>query len=178
MNYNDNLNDLTRQVIASLVQIEDVPAEWLPHTVYVEELGEDENGYGVPVYNPYKLSQIYPSGDCVLQNVITLESEERHLSEINIEWLITVLNRYEELISEQKKIGHGLRVFLYAVSQFERNATDEEIVKSWRDGEPKNWDDEQGEYIATECYTPDQFASMVNDESFCDQVYWIRFIKV
>lgn len=122
MNYHNKLNDLIRQIIDSLIKIEDSPAEWLPHTVYVEEEGEDKNGAGVPVYNPYKLLKIHPSGGCVLQNMTTKETEERHLMEINIEWLITVLNRYGELraeeckqeakLSREEKLEKALRLIL------------------------------------------------------------------
>lgn len=216
MNYNNKLNDLARQVIASLVQIEDAPAEWLPHTVYVEEEGEDCDGRGIPVYNQYKLVKIHYSGACELQNVITNEIEERHLYEINIEWLITVLNRYEELIAEQcqqeaelsreEKLEDALRrildvaqleitgfaesetyriceeaidtpvlpknelrVVVYSMDRFARDISNEELLMECKN----NPDSEEIRVIS-----PDKFACEINDESFNDQKYWVRFMEV
>lgn len=63
-----------------------------------------------------------------------------------------------------------LFVFMYAVDRHERNISDEEIIRSWEESD--------GDDLDTERYTPDEFACKVNDEEFCDSIYWIRFIKM
>ena len=93
MNYQKQVNELQQQLITRLSAITDRPDGWLPHLVYVEEEGDDENGFGTPVYNSYRLIDFNLNGDCTLRNLITGEDDmERHLSEINIDWLVTVWN--------------------------------------------------------------------------------------
>ena len=41
---------LEQEVIANLCAIPKMPENMLPHTVYVEEEGEDGYGHGIPVY--------------------------------------------------------------------------------------------------------------------------------
>ena len=51
----------------------------------------------------YKLEEIREDGSCVLFNPETGERfNDRHLYEINIDWLDTVLERYYEYCPEQK----------------------------------------------------------------------------
>ena len=45
-----------------------MPEGLLPHTVYVEEEGEDDEHHGIPVYTAYKLEEIRPDGSCMLYN--------------------------------------------------------------------------------------------------------------
>ncbi|MCM0193965.1 hypothetical protein [Bacteroides fragilis] len=95
-------NQLQNDVIAKLSAITDRPDGWLPHLVFVEEESEDQNNHGAPVYNAYRLVDFKPDGSCTLQNTITNEDDtERYLSEINIDWLMTVLNWYGELATDK-----------------------------------------------------------------------------
>lgn len=95
-------NQLQNDVIAKLSAITDRPDGWLPHLVFVEEESEDQNNHGAPVYNAYRLVDFKPDGSCTLRNTITNEDDtERHLSEINIDWLMTVLNWYGELATDK-----------------------------------------------------------------------------
>ena len=86
---------LEQEVIANLCAIPKMPENMLPHTVYVEEEGEDGYGHGIPVYTMYRLEEIRTDGSCTLYNA---ESRERftcrHLHEINMDWLVTVWERY------------------------------------------------------------------------------------
>lgn len=45
---------LEQEVIANLCAIPKMPENMLPHTVYVEEEGEDGYGHGIPVYTMYR----------------------------------------------------------------------------------------------------------------------------
>lgn len=93
---------MEQEVIANLCAIPKMPENMLPHTVYVEEEGEDGYGHGIPVYTMYRLEEIRTDGSCTLYNA---ESRERftcrHLHEINMDWLVTVWERYLELCVEQ-----------------------------------------------------------------------------
>ena len=102
MRIQEKQKELEKEIIANLCAIPKMPEDMLPHTVYVEEEGEDENGYGVPVYTMYKLEEIRPDGNCTIYNAATRERfTDRHLYEINIDWLVTVWERYLELCVEQ-----------------------------------------------------------------------------
>ena len=65
---------LEQEVIANLCAIPKMPENMLPHTVYVEEEGEDGYGHGIPVYTMYRLEEIRTDGSCTLYNA---ESRER-----------------------------------------------------------------------------------------------------
>lgn len=92
----EQVKSLTEKIISSLCRITERPDGWLPHIVYVEEEGD------YPVYNRYELIDYAPDGNCTLYNPRTDNREnDFHLSEINIDWLITVWNRYIELCTEQ-----------------------------------------------------------------------------
>lgn len=92
----EQAKSLTDEIIANLCRITERPEEWLPHIVYVEEEGD------YPVYNRYELIDYTPDGSCTLYNPRTDSREnDFHLSEINIDWLITLWNRYIELCIEQ-----------------------------------------------------------------------------
>ena len=89
--------NLSQNIIDSLSQITERPDGWLPHIVYVEEEGD------YPVYTMYKLEEIRQDGSCVLFNPQSKERfNNRHLDEINIDWLITLWNWYVDLSIEQK----------------------------------------------------------------------------
>jgi hypothetical protein len=62
-----------------------------------------------------------------------------------------------------------LCVFLYPCERFEQNTTDEEIIN--------DWENDEGADQCVEKYTPDEFAAMMNDEGFHNQIMYIRFIE-
>ncbi|MCD8273605.1 MAG: hypothetical protein LUC96_01240 [Alistipes sp.] len=97
----EQVKSITDKLIADLCRITEQPDDWLPHTVYVEEEGEDASCFGMPVYTMYKLEDYKADGSCTLYNPQTNERRSGHLYEINIDWLITVWNRYRELCVEQ-----------------------------------------------------------------------------
>lgn len=102
MNYQKHLHELQKQIITDLCAIKVRPDGWLPHLVYVEEEGEDATGVGIPIYTRYRLEDFNKYGYCTLLNPNTGERfSDRHLSEINIDWLVTIWNWYNELRSEQ-----------------------------------------------------------------------------
>lgn len=89
--------NLSQDIIDSLCRTTERPDGWLPHIVFVEEEGD------YPVYTMYKLEEIRQDGSCVLFNPQNGERfYDRHLYEINIDWLITVWNWYVDLSIEQK----------------------------------------------------------------------------
>lgn len=218
MAFATRLNQLQIDIIANLTVITDRPDGWLPHTVFVEEEGEDRNGAGTPVYKEYQLVDFNPDGSCTLRDNSTNEDDsERHLSEINIDWLMTVYGYYCDLSEEQEALSsepyanpleHSLRllldvacleiacfeesdtysqcikalasseekpmskelsVFLFPLNRFDRNATDEEIIADWESDEDFD--------VPTEKLTPDEFAAQCNDETFADQIFYVRFIN-
>lgn len=88
----EQVKSLTDKIIPSLCRITERPDGWLPHIVYVEEEGD------YPVYNRYELIDYASDGSCTLYNPRTDSLEnDFHLNEINIDWLITLWNRYIEL---------------------------------------------------------------------------------
>lgn len=90
------LYDLSAEYVNTLKTLPHRPEGWLPHTVYVEEEGD------YPVFTRYNLTDIRNDGSCTLVNPDTSEVfTNRHLSEINIEWLDTVLAWYYNCCSEQ-----------------------------------------------------------------------------
>ncbi len=105
--------ELEREIIANLCAIPKMPEELLPHTVYVEEEGEDAEHHGIPVCTAYKLEDIRPDGSCVLYNPDSGERFPcRHLYEVNIDWLVTVWERYLELCVEQDLWKRNATAFL------------------------------------------------------------------
>lgn len=216
MTLQQQLKAIENELIANLCAITDT-SKILPHTVFVEEEGENEKGEGIPICNQYTLIAMNPDGSCTLLNPRNQESEtDRHLSEINIDWLVTLWNWHKEQqdvpivenYREYNPLEEPLRrlidvalleitcfdesvtydicanaidqlekakptkerfAFLYPTERFDRNATDEEIVADYN-----NIDSPEPE---VEKLTPDEFAERINDESFNDQEYRVRFIK-
>lgn len=113
MRLQEKQKELEQEVIANLRAIPKMPEGLLPHTVYVEEEGEDADRHGVPVYTMYRLEEIRPDGSCVLYNPDSRECFPcRHLHEINIDWLVTVWERYLELCVEQDTWKQNAAAFL------------------------------------------------------------------
>ena len=113
MRLQEKQKELEQEIIANLRAIPRMPEGLLPHTVYAEEEGEDADRHGIPVYTAYKLEEIHPDGSCVLYNSDSRERfPYRHLHEINIDWLVTVWERYLELCVEQEIWKQNAAAFL------------------------------------------------------------------
>lgn len=139
MNFTTRFNQLQNDIIANLTVITDRPDGWLPHKVFVEEEGDD----GAPAYKEYQLVDFKPDGSCTLRDTSTNEDdEERQLSEINIDWLMTVYGYYCDLSEEQEALNsepysnpleHSLRLLLdvacLEISCFEESETYSQCVK-------------------------------------------------
>ena len=50
MKLQEKQKELEQEIIANLRAIPKMPEGLLPHTVYVEEEGEDDEHHGIPVY--------------------------------------------------------------------------------------------------------------------------------
>ena len=96
----EQVKALKEKLIAGLCRTDERPENWLPHTVYVEEVGEDEELGEVPVYTRYTLEDYKADGNCTFRN---MEGECRTgwLHEICTDWLIILWNRYLELCIDQ-----------------------------------------------------------------------------
>ena len=66
MKLQEKQKELEQEIIANLRAIPKMPEDLLPHTVYVEEEGEDDEHHGIPVYTAYKLEEIRPDGSCAV----------------------------------------------------------------------------------------------------------------
>ena len=142
---------LEQEVIANLCAIPKMPENMLPHTVYVEEEGEDGYGHGIPVYTMYRLEEIRTDGSCTLYNA---ESRERftcrHLHEINMDWLVTVW------------------IFSFPLDEFERDVPAGKIIVDY----------ENNPATRVEKMTPLEFTANINDECFDDRNNWVRAIEL
>jgi hypothetical protein len=167
MSLQKRLNKLHEEIIAALCSIEEFPDGLLPHTVYLEEEGENFLPIGESVFNPYSLTKIFPDGSCLLENPKTGKEEKRQLREINIEWLVAVWDYCCDLsgVKEPEPVKKKLYAFLYPVDDFDRNIPDSEILTGWENGQ-------------VEKLTPDEFAERSNDEFFDEINLWVRFIEV
>lgn len=113
MKLQEKQKELELEIIANLKAIPKMPEGLLPHKVYVEEEGEDAKHHGIPVYTVYMLEEIRPDGSCMLYNSDSRERFPcRHLYEINIDWLVTVWERYLELCIGQKLWKQNAVAFL------------------------------------------------------------------
>lgn len=162
------INSLHQALVKQLCEIREFPEDFLPHTVFVEE--EDIGGV---IYRQYKLTQIQEDGKCTLEDIMTNEKDDdRRLEEVNIDWLITLWIRYEELIFPKIPVlipQKELYAFLFPAERFERNTTDDEIVS--------DYEVDEGQDPCTEKLTPDELAAMLNDGEFNNQNMYVRFIK-
>lgn len=129
MNYQNKVRGLRNEIIAEFHKIKDRPEGWLPHTVFVEDENVDCSEIGAPVYNQYKLLDYLPDGECQLLNVITGEEETGALCEIEIDWLVTVLNWYGELTGKQIKAEKPQELYVLTFPiELGRSITDDELL--------------------------------------------------
>ncbi len=181
---NECLNQISERIIRALSRIKERPEGWLPHVVYVEEEGDD-----YPVYTLYRLEEIRKGGSCSLRNPATGEYfPERQLYEINIDWLLTVWNRYVELCIEQNlppvqvescPQSKSLYAFVWSCNLFGRDVTDEKIIETWENGASRSLNDEGDESLyEVERLTPDELAERINDDCFNDVEDYVRFIEM
>lgn len=188
MTQQEQLNQISERIIRALSRIEEKPEDWLPHVVYVEEEGDD-----YPVYTLYRLEEIRKDGSCSLRNPVTGEYfPERQLYEINIDWLLTVWNRYVELCIEQhlppiqdidemctRTKVKSLYAFVWSCNLFGRDVTDEKLIETWKNGASRSLNDEEDENLyEVERLTPDELAERINDECFNDTEDYVRFIEM
>ena len=97
MTIKEQYDELRKVLINELCKITDIPDNWLPHTVFVEDVGDCKYGHGVPVYEMYKLVSISGHNQtCILMNPVSGMEQEANLSEINIDWLMMLWGWYWE----------------------------------------------------------------------------------
>lgn len=168
MNYQNKVRELRNEIIAEFHKITDRPEGWLPHIVFVEDQDVDCAEFGAPVYNQYKLLDYLPDGECQLLNVITGDEEPGALCEIEIDWLVTVLNRYGELSGNhiEAKEPKELYVLTFPI-ELGRNITDEDLLALWRNNKE-----------GVKSYLPNAFAALLNDEMYDDTHNYVRFINI
>ncbi len=63
-----------------------------------------------------------------------------------------------------------LWIFSYPIDRFERNASDEEIIK--------DYENNQNADSLVVKMTPQEFTALINDEMFNDMNNWVRAIEV
>lgn len=172
MNAQKVLNRIQEEIIDDISRIKDT-TDLLPHIVYVKE----KNEIGLFLYNDYILIKILSNSDtcfpsvaksCILLNPRTGEEEIHNLSEICIDWLVRIWERYEK--QETLKQSKQLWVFLYPVERFDRNVSDEEIISAY-------YDDISEISPEVRKLTSDEFVKIINDNNFDKQSYWVRFIE-
>lgn len=146
------LEKISERLIADLCRSDERPDDWLPHTVYVEEIGEDEKLGEIPVYTRYTLEDYKQDGSCTLRNAEG-ESRSGHLHEICIDWLFILRDRYLELTAEQglwrERAIHLLEletdttlpdIFEFVEYHWQNLATDKEnigVFRWWLEAEKK-----------------------------------------
>ena len=191
MRLQEKQKELEQEIIANLRAIPRMPEGLLPHTVYAEE-GEDADRHGVPVYTAYKLEEIRPDGSCVLYNPDSrVRFPCRHLHEINIDWLITVWERYLELCVEQDIWKQNAATFLkdstgkadgdiacFVDSGWDRCVAYTDNLKRDAPAGEIISDYENNRHTEVEKMTPLEFTARINDEAFNDQDNWVRAIEL
>lgn len=127
--YQKQQETLANRIIAGLCYIKDYPCELLPHIVFVEEVGED----GGPIYNKYSLISInQKEKTCMLKSCHSQGENEYNLASINIDWLVTVWNRCQELMSEPGKVREHAVCYLLEHTDAEPDYIAEYVDKNWR----------------------------------------------
>lgn len=197
MNPKERLKSYIDWLVANLCRIKEYPADWLPHSVFVEE--EDPN----PVYRHYMLEAIRPDGTCDLHDPQTgkLVHDDYLLSAISVEWLVYLWDYYHSCCAQAGMAAvtalpfgdpqpeKELYAFVWYYDRLPRNATDQEILDAWDHNEElENARDDQAEDSETgdvdswedrhliRKYTPDEFAALLNDECYSPSRYYVRFI--
>lgn len=195
MSFTSKRDQLHLEIIAKLSEITEYPNEFLPHTVYVEDESRDEH----PLYHRYKLTAIQNEGLCTLLDPATRISEERCMSEINMDWLICLWNHYQNLCADQKiqpvpeQSEKELWAFVFPDSRLQRDAPNEKILSAWKNGPAHSadkeilsaWtngpacsaDKEEDEEYEVKKLTPDEFAAYCNDGFFNESNQYVRFIE-
>ena len=172
MNTQNILNRIQEEIIDDISRIKDT-TDLLPHIVYVKEGDET----GVFQYNDYILIKILSNSDtcfpsvaksCILRNPRTGEEEIHNLSEICIDWLVRIWERYEK--QGTLKQSKQLWVFLYPVKRFDRNVSDEEIISAY-------YDDISEISPEVRKLTLDEFTESINDDCLDLKAYWVRYIE-
>lgn len=171
MDSTSKIRDLQKQIIQLLCSTT-IPKETLPHTVFVEEVDDK----GDPTYTKYLLVSINRKKEtCVLRDM-TEREEDFNLTDINIDWLVTVLDRSYELKPRKKRefpetdSKKEFWAFLYPYSRFQRDTTDKKIVAGY---EKYNHKEPEVEKL-----TPDELAEKINDNQFNNEEYYVRFIEL
>ena len=109
----------------------------------------------------------------------------RHLREINIEWLVTLWERYLELCPEKCAAfvpetcpgkGTDIRAFVWNCGLAGRNVSDDRLVRMWRESPLRSTEDET--LYEVECLTLDELAERINDDCFAYAEDYVRFIDV
>lgn len=174
MTFTTRFNQLQTDIIANLAVITDRPDGWLPHTVFVEEEGENRNGAGTPIYKEYQLVDFKLDGSCTLRDTTTGESEtNRHLSEINIDWLMTAYGYYQDLSEEcealktnlyNNPLERSLRLLLdvacLEITRFEESETYSQCVKALASSETEA----QSKELSVFLFPLDRFERNATDE--------------
>ena len=180
----EQIKQIADNIVANLCSIKNYPDSWLPHTVWVEE---ESPSTGDPIYVHYMLEKINSDGTCCLYNPDTgiLEYDDYHLSEINIDWLVTLWQRYTELCSTQIILPtppplppvEKLYAFTWSSHYLERNVSDDELIKAWEQEPSRSKIDEEDEelYEVTRL-TPDELAERINDDTFAYAEDYVRFL--
>ena len=177
------LRQAENQLVSALCGIRENPDGWLPHTVYVEEEGD------CPVYTMYRLLDIRKDGGCTLYNPQTGEHfTSRHLREINIEWLVTLWERYLELRPEKRAAsvpetcpgkGTDIRAFVWYCGLTGRNVSDDRLVRMWKESPLRSTENPEDETLyEVECLTLDELAERINDDCFAYTEDYVRFIDM
>lgn len=171
MDATSKILEIQKQMIQLLCSIK-IPNGVLPHTVFVEE--EDE--HGDPTFTKYRLVSINRKKEtCVLYDMRE-QKTTFNLTAINVDWLATVLDRCNELMSGKKlefpeaDSNKELWAFLYPFNRFRRNTPDGKIIAGYEKYNHK--------MPEVEKLTPDEFAEKINDDKFNEQEYYVRFIKL
>lgn len=172
MNTKNVVDKIQEEIIDDICRIKDT-TDLLPHTVYVEEVNDD----GDPQYKAYLLTKLLSGVDanfpsvsrsCILLNLKTGEEEQHYLSEICLDWLVTIWEHYEEV--QVKKLSQQPSVFIYPKKRFEHNVSDEEIVSAF-------YDDVSDIHPHIRRLTLAEFADEINEGGFDGCSFWVRFIE-
>lgn len=135
--FKEQQDDLVKDVVKNLCQIKDT-SHLLPHVVYIEE--EDENGE--PEYNKYTLIEIRNDGGCSVLDCNGIRIDQMYsLSDINIDWLITVWCRHIDLLTGDDRSGKrniSMKELTEVVDQLGTDGGGSiEITGTWR-GKPRS----------------------------------------